>query len=76
MSSGGWQVGEPPKWMVAPHPVKLGGRSGCKGRAKRRQRVKYGGATGVRYGGEEQIYITRLKKVGREEDRIKLYKSD
>ena len=50
-SGGRRQVGAPSRWMVTLHPVELGRRSGCKERAKRRQRVKYGGAIGVRYRG-------------------------
>ena len=38
---GGW--GGASRWMVAPRPGKLGGRSRCKDRVKRCQRVKGGG---------------------------------
>ena len=47
-SGGGRRVGALPRWMVSPCPGELGRRSGCKERSKRRLRLKYGVAIGVR----------------------------
>ena len=52
MSGKGRRIGAPSRWMVTLRPGKLGGRSGWKERAERRQREKNGGAIGVRSRGE------------------------
>ena len=53
MNGGRRRVGDLSRWTFAPRLGKMGGgRSGCKEREKRSQRVKGGGEIGDRSGGE------------------------
>ena len=59
-------MGEPSKWMVAMRPGELGGKSTCKERAKRLQRVEYEDAIGVKSRRGKRRFMTWLRQVEQE----------